>query len=162
MWKKFIAFLRRLIASNNEPESIALGVAIGVFICVLPLYGLHTLLVIVFALIIPKANKIAILLGTNLSLPPTLPFITWAGYEIGRLIFPGQQYPPLGFDYFSHFDWRHFGDFYYPLFFGSVILGLLGGMVAYLAALSIVRWKRRRASAAARARKPVGGIGGDA
>ncbi len=143
MWKRIKDFIHHLLISNNEPESIALGVAIGAFICVLPLYGFHTLLLILFALVIPRANKIAMLLGTNLSLPPTLPFITWAGYEIGRLVLPGANYPPFGFDYFRHFDWKHFGDFYYPLFIGSVVLGLLCGMVAYLAALNIVRLKRK-------------------
>lgn len=142
MWKKVKDFLHELLISNNEPESIALGVAIGAFICVLPLYGFHTLLVVFFALIIPKANKIAILLGTNLSLPPTLPFITWAGYEIGRSVLWGKVYPPFGLDYFKHFEWKRLGDFYYPLFVGSVVLGLLCGMIAYLVTVNIVRLKR--------------------
>ncbi|MBF0594692.1 MAG: DUF2062 domain-containing protein [Candidatus Omnitrophica bacterium] len=144
MWQKIKDFFHKLLISNNEPESIALGLGIGAFICVLPLYGFHTLLVVLFALMIPKANKIAIFLGTNLSLPPTLPFITWAGYEIGRIIFPGNAYPPLDLEFFRHFDWKRFGDFYYPLFFGSVILGLLCGMVTYVLAVNIIRWKRYR------------------
>ncbi|MBF0386776.1 MAG: DUF2062 domain-containing protein [Candidatus Omnitrophica bacterium] len=143
MWRKIKSALRQFILTNNEPESIALGLAIGVFVCVLPLYGLHTLLVVVFALLIPRANKIAILLGTNLSLPPTVPFITWAGYEIGRSLFWNRRYPPFDMDFFKHFDWKRLAEFYYPLFVGSVILGLLGGMVVYLVAVNTIRWKRK-------------------
>ncbi len=48
-----------LLKMNNTPEEIALGVSLGVFIGVTPLYGFHTLMVILFALAVKKANKIA-------------------------------------------------------------------------------------------------------
>ena len=122
--------IKQLICSNNSPSEIALGVAVGVFICVLPLYGLHTALFIAFAFLIPRANKAAMFIGTNFSLPPTLPFITWAGYDMGRWVLP-QDYPPLNFAYFRHFDFKHFGNFYFPLFVGSVILGVVCAIVFY-------------------------------
>jgi len=53
----------------------------------MPLYGFHTLLCVIFAFLIPRANKIAILIGTNISLPPTVPFITWTGYNIRKADF---------------------------------------------------------------------------
>jgi len=59
--KKFKNIFQRLIHLNNSPPEIALGVAVGAFICIIPLYGFHTIMVIIFALLIPKANKIAIL-----------------------------------------------------------------------------------------------------
>ena len=76
---------------DNDPSEVALGVAIGVFIAILPLYGLHTILVLTAAFFIRRANVIAMLVGTNISLPPTVPFITWAGYNIGRLML-GNKY----------------------------------------------------------------------
>lgn len=71
--QRFLALLKM----HNSPREIALGVSLGVFIGVTPLYGFHTLLVILFALAVKKANKIAILIGTNISIPPTMPFLTW-------------------------------------------------------------------------------------
>ena len=120
-----------------------MGIAVGAFICVLPLYGLHTVLMVGAAFLIPKANKIAIFIGTNVSLPPTLPFITWAGYEVGRFILP-KDYPPLTWNYFLHFNFRNIGDFYYPLFIGSVILGIICAVVLYfLTVLAVTLWRQR-------------------
>jgi len=100
MSAKLKELLLRLIKSHHTPREIAFGVAVGVFISILPLYGLHTILVIAAACLIRRTNKIAILIGTNFSLPPTLPFITWAGYETGRLVLGG-DYPYLSWQVFK-------------------------------------------------------------
>lgn len=140
--KKLKEKIRFLLKLNTSPSEIAAGVAIGCFIAILPLYGFHTLLVVIFALLIPHANKIAILAGTNVSLPPTLPFITWAGYAIGRLLL-GDKYPPMSWEMFRNFSRRSIFDFYYPLFIGSVILGLGCALVLYLATLLLFKYRRR-------------------
>ncbi|MBF0533156.1 MAG: DUF2062 domain-containing protein, partial [Candidatus Omnitrophica bacterium] len=61
-WPELKTKLAAILKSNTLPEEIALGVAIGVFISILPLYGLHTLLVVIAALLIRKSNKLAILI----------------------------------------------------------------------------------------------------
>jgi uncharacterized protein (TIGR03546 family) len=146
VWKdKIISLLKR----NNTPREIALGVAIGVFIGISPLYGLHTALVIICALIIPRVNKLAILIGTNISIPPTLPFITWLAYNLGRMILD-KEYPPLSWSMFSQVSrqgigglWKSIVDIYYPLFVGSMVLGTLCAATAYLLTLMIVRRIKR-------------------
>ncbi len=136
--------LYRLLMLNNSPHEIALGVAMGVFIGIMPLYGLHTLLVILAAVLIRRSNKVAILLGTNISIPPTVPFITWAGYTIGRHVL-GEQYPPFRWDFFSHFSYRELWKLYFPLFVGSLILALLASGVFYILTTWIAgRWHRRQ------------------
>lgn len=134
--KKIKETIARLIKLNATPHGIALGVAIGVFIGIMPLYGFHTLLMITAALIIPRVNKLAILLGTNISLPPTVPFITWGGYEIGRAVL-NRGYPAFSFSYFSHLTFQKVKDFYHPLFIGSAILGLGCAVLFYLIILVI-------------------------
>jgi uncharacterized protein (DUF2062 family) len=135
---KFKKILVKLIRQHNSPQEIALGAGIGAFISVLPVYGLHTVLVILAAIIVRPANKIAIFLGTNLSLQPNLPFITWAGYEIGRFILKG-KYPPLNWDFFKHLTFEKIANFYWPLFLGSLILGALCASVVYGATFFIVQ-----------------------
>jgi len=141
--KKLKEKIIALLKLNNSPTEIALGVAIGCFISILPLYGFHTLLCVLFALMIPHANKIAILVGTNVSLPPTLPFITWGGYSIGRALL-GDKYPPMGWEMFKSFSRRSIFDFYYPLFVGSVVLGLGCALVLYFATFFIFKYRRRK------------------
>ena len=85
-FKEIIAVLVGALKEHPDPHGIALGVAIGSFIGILPLYGLHTVLCVIALFLIPRANKLAILVGTNISLPPTIATITWTAYDIGRLL----------------------------------------------------------------------------
>lgn len=137
----------RLLLGNSTPHGIALGIAIGAFIGILPLYGLHTVLVILAAIIVRPANKVAILLGTNVSLPPTVPFITWAGYEIGRFILWG-RFDPLKWSDFKNISFQYILSHYAPLFLGSVILGLICALIIYIIVFFVVKgFKERRARA---------------
>lgn len=133
--KKFIV---RLLKLNNTPPEIALGVAIGVFIAILPVYGFHTILVVIAAIVVRRANKIAILAGTNISLPPTVPFITWAGYEIGRVILKG-RFEPLRWPDFKGITFQKIISHYQPLFLGSLILGGISAVIFYFLTLFIVK-----------------------
>ena len=135
---KFKKIAVRLLRLNNSPHEIALGVAIGVFIGILPLYGLHTVLVIIAAILVRSANKIAIFLGTSISLPPTVPPITWAGYEIGRLILKG-KFEPLSWSVFKNITFQKICNYYQPLFLGSVILGIVSAAIAYLLVFPAVK-----------------------
>lgn len=127
--------LKRLLTLHSSPHEIALGIAAGVFIGFTPFYGFHTLLMIAAAFLIRPANKIAILIGTNVSLPPTFPLITWAGYETGRWVL-GSRYPALDLSLFENLSYNailaKIIDIYYPLLIGSLILGGIFALVFYL------------------------------
>ena len=142
--------LVRLLRMNNSPPEIALGTAIGVFIGVLPLYGLHTVLVVIAAILVRPANKIAIFLGTNISLPPTVPIITWAGYEIGRLILWG-KFEPLSWLVFKNLTFKKIITHYQPLFLGSVVLGLICAVIFYFITFFVVKGLKSRKKHARRA-----------
>jgi len=125
-----------------------LGAGIGAFISVLPLYGLHTVLVVLAAIIVRPANKIAILIGTNISLPPTIPFITWAGYEIGRGILK-ENFQPLTWGFFQNLTFQKISSHYRPLFLGSLVLGIICGAIVYCLTFFVVKKiKERRILAA--------------
>jgi uncharacterized protein (DUF2062 family) len=143
MGKKFKEIVKDLVRLHNSPPEIAFGVAIGVFIAVMPFYGFHTIMVIIAAILVRRANKIAILAGTNVSIPPTLPFITWTGYDIGRLIL-GKRYPPLDLSFFSKLTFQKFMDFYLPLLLGSMILGIVLGAIFYFLTLAVVKIIKKR------------------
>ncbi len=139
----FKRLLIQLILGNSTPNGIALGAAIGAFIGILPLYGLHTVLVVIAAIIVRPANKAAIFLGTNISLPPTVPFITWAGYELGRLILWG-KFDPLTWSDFKNINFQKIAILYQPLFLGSVILGVICGLVVYSIVFFVVKRIKER------------------
>lgn len=146
MGKNFKEVIKDLVRLHNSPPEIAFGVAIGVFIAVMPFYGFHTIMVIIAAILLRRANKIAILAGTSISIPPTFPFITWTGYDIGRLIL-GKRYPPLDWSFFKKLTFQKFADFYLPLLLGSLILGIVLAAIFYyltLAGLKLIRERRQR------------------
>lgn len=147
-YKKIIVHLLRL---NNTPHEVALGAAIGVFIAILPFYGFHTLMVLVAAVLIKRANKIAILVGTNISLPPTVPFITWTAYDIGRFML-GKQYPPLVWSDFKNITFQKVADKYPALLAGSFILGIICAIIFYFLTYNFVKVLRKRKEHARRAR----------
>ncbi|MFA5100542.1 MAG: DUF2062 domain-containing protein [Candidatus Omnitrophota bacterium] len=146
----FKGLIRKLWRMNNSPEDIALGVGIGAFISILPVYGLHTILAIGAALAIKRVNKIAVLLGTNVSTVVTVPFITWIAYNIGRFLLRNGGYTPLTWQVFRTFSYKTIMALYYPLFLGSVILGLFTGSVLYFLTFWFVTWRRKAHARAAR------------
>ena len=117
----FKKHLIKLIRLNNTPAEIALGVAVGVFIGVTPLYGAHTLMVVLFAILIPRTNKIAMLAGSNLSNPLTAPFISCTAYQIGRAVL-GKNFPPIHWKALRPFNYSDIWNILYPLFLGSLII----------------------------------------
>lgn len=138
-----------LIGQRTAPAEVALGAAIGVFIAVLPLYGLHTVMVVIAAFLFKRANIIAMFAGTSISTVVTLPLLTWAGYAIGRGLL-GPAYPPLSWSEFRVFDYQHLMQLYVPLFIGSLCLAAVLSLACYglmLCALSMARNRRTMALA---------------
>ncbi len=78
-------FKEDLLASHDTPETKAKSIALGVFIGLSPLWGLHTLLVLSLAVFF-KLNKAIAFAFSNVSLPPFIPFIVWISLSIGALL----------------------------------------------------------------------------
>lgn len=129
--------------SNSSPHEIALGIAIGVFIGIAPFYGFHIIMACIVAFTMKRINKVAIFLGMNISLPPTIPFITWSGYIIGRKIL-GNISPSLGWEEFRHLSFDVFIHFFYELLIGSFVMGTALSVLFYLLILMILKRKRAR------------------
>jgi uncharacterized protein (DUF2062 family) len=142
--KELWSALVRILKENGDSHGIALGVAIGAFIGITPLYGFHTILCLTAMFIIRRANKIAILLGTNVSIPPTIATITWTAYDIGRIVLAGRQYPPLSWEYLRNFKISRASELYFPLFVGSVVLALAVAVFLYLVTRAIAAYLRKR------------------
>jgi len=140
---RFLSLWRK----HSSPHEIALGMAIGVFIGITPFYGLHIITAIITSLVMKRVNALAIFLGMNISLPPTIPFITWAGYRIGREML-GSAYPPLEWDYFRHFSYGSFFHFFYALMVGSLVLGVVLSTLVYFLTLWFVTSRRAKAALA--------------
>lgn len=141
--ESFKKIFLQLIQSNSGPHEIALGVAIGVFIGFLPLYGLHTAMVIVIALLIPHTNRIGMLLGINVTMPITAPFVYWASYCVGRFL-TGDKVPALTIANMKQLGLTDIPSMYYALFYGCVVLGAASAAVFYAGTFYAVRLAKRK------------------
>ncbi|MEG1266837.1 MAG: DUF2062 domain-containing protein, partial [Myroides sp.] len=81
--KSFKTFLKEdILQTNDTTEVKALSLALGVFIGIVPVWGFQTFLSIFLAAIF-KLNKTISFVGSNISLPPFIPFIVLASLKVG-------------------------------------------------------------------------------
>jgi uncharacterized protein len=93
MKRRLKTFHDRFISLKGEPQSIAMGLAMGVFIGVTPTIPFHTALIILIGLVW-KHNLTSAYLGSWLiSNPLTIPIFYFGQYELGRFLLgsPGVQ-----------------------------------------------------------------------
>src|SRR5690606_14989472 len=84
--KSFRQFVKEdVLESSGSNRSKALSIALGTFIGLTPLFGLHTLLTISLAVLL-KLNKLLAFAFSNLSIPPFIPFIIFISLSIGGFI----------------------------------------------------------------------------
>jgi hypothetical protein len=129
---RFIDRIRAILSIGDTPHKIAISFAIGIFLGMSPLIGLHTVLALAAAWIF-RLNRLVILSGVYVTNPwsviPIYTFCTW----VGTLL--------LGIDdVLPTVDWRHmtmssvFGDLRYillPFVVGSTVVGLFSSVLSY-------------------------------
>jgi predicted LPLAT superfamily acyltransferase/uncharacterized protein (DUF2062 family) len=71
-----------LLREQTSPMKSSLALGIGVFIGTLPLYGLHTLLAVFLSFAL-RLNFVYLWIGTNVSLPPLIPFLVLGSNYLG-------------------------------------------------------------------------------
>ncbi len=134
--------VREIIYLNDEPKKLSLSFAVGVFISVSPFLGIHTILAITLSILF-KLNKLSTIAGSWINMPWTMPFIYYTEYKIGTFL--------LNKDF--NFDIRPFTLHHYlkespgaflSIFIGSIIIGLLLGIIFYFLLKYIIEIYRRK------------------
>jgi uncharacterized protein (DUF2062 family) len=127
----FRSLLKQVLHLRESPQRTALAFAIGVFIAFSPLYGLHTVIVLLCTWAL-GLNFFALMVGAFVNNPWTLVPILGASYWVGALLLGRSDSPT--------FDWHDvsFGAIYeqvmpyaMPFFLGGFVLSLLGAALAY-------------------------------
>ncbi len=159
-WRRFREGVTSVLHLDEEPSRLAMGMAVGVFIGLTPLYGLHTLIALAVAFVF-RLNKVATITGAWLNLPWFAPFVygfclklgegilsgdfTW--FSFGELAEVAGSYlrasPREHADYFWQLLWDMLFVASKPLFIGTTVVGLVAGIVTYFLTLEAVREVRR-------------------
>ncbi len=161
-WRRFRERVTAVLHLDESPSRLATGMAVGVFIGVTPLYGLHTLLALAVALVF-RLNKAATVTGAWINLPWFAPFVYGFSLKLGEAILAGDL--SLSFSSFralaevaaaylrtnprQHADalWQILWQMMFmaskPLFVGTTVVGAVAGAVTYVLTLGAVREIRR-------------------
>ncbi len=156
MWRRWGFFRQfklnmiRLARIQSEPDAIARGMALGLFIGFTPTFGVQIILALLFAFLL-RQNKIATFIGVWVTNPLTAPFIYGLEYEIGRVLL---GYPSIGSpDFSADLSWKMGVQVGEPLLLGCLVLGIPAAIIGYsltvrfipsLRQWKIPRWPRQR------------------
>jgi len=148
-WKRALRLLYlRLLRLKGQPEEVAGGVAIGVFVGMTPTVPLHTVLAVLIAYLFRK-SKLAAAMGVWVSNPLFLPFVYLLDYKLGRMITRTNP-PSFAVSDFSIHKMIELGwGISFPLIVGGFVLGLICAIPSYFITKRLVilyREKRRKRS----------------
>jgi uncharacterized protein (DUF2062 family) len=135
--RKAITWMRR---QEGSPGHQAWGLAIGVFIGCLPIFGLQMLVSLGLANAM-RGNKFLAMAGTWISNPITNLPLFWLSYQLGSLLMgpgaTGLQFKDLNPDNLAGLGWA----FSIRLILGSV---LVGGLLAVASGVGYKQWLQHR------------------
>ncbi len=125
----------KLVAIDDTPHSIALGLAIGIFFGFTPLLSMKTLLSIGVAWLC-KGNKIAAAISVTLHdvILPFMPAIYFWEYRVGMWVLQRHDHPHSSLHHLPLRDlmkWTTFFTVGQPLLVGSIFLGLPSALGVY-------------------------------
>lgn len=129
-----------IFSVKDSPHRISIAFALGIFIGMSPLFGVHTLLGLMVAYIF-RLNKLVTIVGVYVTNPwtiiPIYSFSTWVGAKclgINKIL------PDI--------DWKHitfgalmndFSPLLMPFIVGTVLIGVLSSIVSYLIVYRLIK-----------------------
>lgn len=152
--RRFLVY--RVLHVDDTPHRIALGLAIGIFITWTPLIGLQMVLTVALAALV-RANKFVGVPFVWISNPLTAVPLYGFNFLIGAWILPGKyslkkfaesastalRFSGSWMDRITEW-WSAMWDFFWPLWIGSILVGLLLGVTTYFVTRRAVVLYRRR------------------
>lgn len=165
-WRRAATYvLHRMRRLPDSPERICIGIAAGVYVSFLPIYGLHFVAAALVAWVF-RGNILAALLGTFYGNPLTFPLMAAGSLELGGWLMGtevrmsvarvmgaiGRAADELWANLLAVFTgevahWtrlgRFFEDVYLPYLVGGLLLGLPFALLTYLVHLPLVRAYQR-------------------
>lgn len=152
---KFTDVVKEQVLMHNEnPIKVALALGFGVFMGVSPIWGFQ-MLTAAFLAHLMRLNKILVLVASNISIPPLIPFIIYFSYKTGGIVLGVQgtltketlfdlKEQLLNSNFYDTLQELGYNLFQYVI--GSLIFGLVLGITTCLVSyLLLVLLKKKEA-----------------
>ena len=133
-------FINKHILLTDETNiSLALAVAFGVFMGIVPIWGLQLITAIALAHIF-KLSKFIVIVAANISIPPVIPFILFASYITGGIIMKTGN----NIRFSGDLTVRSFENNLLQYILGSIVFAVIMGIVTGIASFIIVSILRNK------------------
>lgn len=137
-WKRSFLYVKhRLIRLSDSTHKIALGLAIGASISFSPIIGTHFMQAGALTYVL-RGNILSSIFGTFIGNPLTFPFMWWASFSFGSLIFQIIGLPTVhdmptiqSLSDLWHIIANNFWEIFMPWFVGGYLLVLLSLPFSY-------------------------------
>ena len=160
LFRRAISKIVAIISQRDTPHHIALGMALGIFIGILPIMGIQMTVVTLIALPF-RGNLKAAIAGVWISNPITFLPMYWGYYKFGLLFFPSREITREQFKQIiaaaADWSWSNVAeslkrildlgaDILIPMWTGATILAVAFGIPTYFVTRSfVVRYRARKA-----------------
>lgn len=124
-------FMEDFLGSYDSPRKKALSIALGIFIGLSPFWGFHTVLVIFLAVFF-NLNKPIAFAFSNVSLPPFIPFVLYAGLKTGHYMLGISEMPSMDEIGLNPALTEHLGSYIIGSFTLALLVAVLAGTIGYL------------------------------
>jgi len=151
--------LKTLLGLDDTVHRTAFAFALGVLLAFSPLLGFQTLLALSIAFAF-RLNRVAIIAGTLVNNPWTIPFIYSAEFFLGASLLGSPGLAASGVRWGSFFSLsvlEQIKSILLPLFVGFIPLGAGSALGAYFITFRLISSYRKRASPSESANQHSGG-----
>jgi uncharacterized protein (DUF2062 family) len=124
--RKFIE--KNILRTGAGNARLAIEIGFGVFMGIFPIWG-YQMLAAAFLAHLFKLNKVLVLLASNISVPPMIPFIVYGSYMMGGLVL-GFPESPLKFN--DELTVAAMGEHLLQYLAGAVFLAITAGALVGL------------------------------
>lgn len=132
--------IQLILCVKDTPHRTSIAFALGIFIGMSPLFGIHTLLGLVVAYVF-RLNKLVTIVGVYVTNPwtiiPIYTFSTWVGAKclgINR-IFPDIDWSTITLSTLI----KDLGPLLVPFIVGTVLMSILSSLVSYVAIYHLIK-----------------------
>ena len=134
--EKIKGFALLIFHLNDTPHGIALGVSLGMFLSILPTFGIGMIVALALAPFL-RANPVSTYLGTLVVNPLNGTLVYSFNYWIGSLLLGSES---LFFMPDSFGDLKILGG---RLYLGGIIVSCIVSSAAYFILLGLLQWQRK-------------------
>jgi uncharacterized protein (DUF2062 family) len=128
---KFARFFKEHILSPHQSNAMkAVSVGFGAFMGIIPIWGFQSVVAIALAVLL-RLNKVLVIIASNVSFPPFIPFILYGSLMTGSLLQNKAAALPALHEITLDLAWQSLEAYVIGSIILAVSVGVLLGLITY-------------------------------